>query len=165
MRIIPLFALLTLLGCGPVPDAPQHLGLRAVAGYHVRANAAAAIPGNDIGYAITANGSGGYRIAWAAFAGSGSTFSGSITSDGTFDPNQTAGLSGRETITLTSDFREIDFSSVPSDQAEGVDLVPSADPIYVDLLIDGAVAHVYFTGRDSGRLLLSSYDPVAFTSP
>jgi hypothetical protein len=134
-------------------------------GYHLRANAASEIPANDIGFLATANGLGGYRLAWVAFAGSTSTFSGSIGTDGVFDAQQVSGFSGREQITLTSDLREIDFSSVPNDQADGVDFVPSSDPIYVDLRIDGGLAHIFFTGADSGRVYQSSYDPVAFTSP
>jgi hypothetical protein len=164
-RLTSLLALLALAGCGPAPDSPNRLGLRGMLGYHVRANAATAIPASDIGFAVTANGQGGYRIAWAAFVGSASTFSGSVTSDGVFDLNQIAGLSGREQITVTTDGREIDFSSVPNDQPDGVDFVPSADPIYVDLLVDGGSGLVFFTGADTGRVLQSSYDPVAFTSP
>ena len=165
MRLLTLTTLLALSGCGPAPDSPVHLGARAMIGYHVRANAASEIPASDVGFVVTANGAGGYRIAWAAFAGNASTYSGTVTCDTTFDPNQTSGLSGRETITITSDLREIDFASVPDVQAEGVDFVPASDPIYVDLRIDGALAHVYFTGAETGHLILSAYDPVAFTSP
>jgi hypothetical protein len=48
-----------------------------------------------------------------------------------------------------------------------VDLVSSTDPIYVDLLVDGARSGfgVYFTGADSGTQLSTAYDPVAFTAP
>lgn len=164
-RLLPTLVLLALAGCGPAPDSPVRLGARGMLGYHVRANASSALPANEIGFVVTANGVGGYRLAWAAFIGSASTFSGSIFTDGTFDPRQLIGLSGREQIALTTDYREIDFSSVPNDQPDGVDFVPSTDPIYVDLRIDGGTAHIFFTGADTGRVYRSPYDPVAFTSP
>lgn len=165
MRLIPFVALLLVTGCGPAPDAARRLGLRGMLGYHVRAGAASEVPANDVGFVVTANGVGGYRVAWVAFTGSRSTYSGSVTTDGRFDANQIAGLSGRETITVTTDLREIDFSSVADGYADGVDFVPSTDPIYLDVRIDGGLAHCYFTGADTGRVLLSAYDPVAFTSP
>ncbi len=164
-RTLLALAALALTGCGPAPDSPVHLGAQRMLGYHVRAGAASLLPDGDIGFVVTANGQGGYRVAWAAYDGSTHVFSGTINSDGTFDSSSVLPLSGRETITLTTDAREIDVGSTPGAAPDGVDFVPSVDPIYVDLLVDGAPAHVYFTGADTGRLYLSSYDPVAFTSP
>jgi hypothetical protein len=161
---LPLFV---AAGCasGPAPDSPVPLGARHEPGYHVRAGAASEVPGDELGFVVTANGLGGYRIAWVALTGSTSTFSGSIESDGVIDPATVAGLSGREQIVVRADGSGIDFSSVPDANADGVDLVPSADPIYVDLRIDGAPAPIFFTGADTSRLSSSAYDPVAFTSP
>jgi len=164
LLILPI-ALLAACSSGPAPDSPVHLGARAMLGYHLRAGAASEVPSNEVGFVVTANGLGGYRIAWVAFDGTASTFSGSATSDGTIDPTSVAPLSGREDVTITADHREIDFSSVPGGAADGVDFVPSSDPIYVDLRIDGAPAQIFFTGADTSRLRQSDYNPVAFTSP
>ena len=169
MRALALFTLPLVIaaGCssGPPPDRPVHLGARAMLGYHVRAGAASEVPGDELGFVVTANGFGGYRIAWVALDGSTSTFSGSVETDGTIDPATVVPLSGREQIVVRGDGSGVDFSSVPQGTADGVDLVPSTDPIYVDLRIDGAPANIYFTGADSSRLRVSRYNPAAFTSP
>jgi hypothetical protein len=169
MRSLALLALplVVAAGCssGPPPDSPVHLGARRQLGYHVRAGAASEVPGDELGFVVTANGLGGYRIAWVALAGSTRTFSGSVEADGAIDPATVAPLSGREQIVVRADGSGVDFSSVPEDSADGVDLVPSTDPIYVDLRIDGAPAAIFFTGADTSRLVQSAYDPVAFTSP
>jgi hypothetical protein len=156
-----------LTGCerGPAPDTAAPLGARHLLGYHVRAGAASEVPGDELGYVVTANGLGGYRVAWVALTGSTATFSGTIATDGTIDPTSVVPLSGREDVTLSADGTSLDFSSVPGAVADGVDLVPSLDPIYVDLRIDGAPAAIYFTGADTSRLYLSDYNPAAFTSP
>ena len=86
-------------------------------------------------------------------------------SDGTIDPTSVVPFSGREQIDLRGGGSELDFSSVPGAAADGVDFVPSTDPIYVDLRVDGAPASIYFTGADTSRLYLSDLNPVAFTSP
>jgi hypothetical protein len=159
--------LFALVGCshGTPSDGPVRLGARGELGYHVRAGAASEVPGDEVGFVVTANGQGGYRIAWVAVDGSISTFSGSATSDGVIDPASIAPFSNAETVQLSRDGRTLDFSSVPTSAADGVDFVPSADPVYVDLRIDGAAAQIYFTGADTSRLYLSQYNPVAFTSP
>ncbi len=164
---LPFVASLFIVGCGhdASPDSPVRLGARGELGYHVRAGAASDVPGDEVGFVVTANGQGGYRIAWVAVDGSVSSFSGNVTSDGVIDPSSIAPFSGREQITLSSDRRSIDFSSVPSSAPDGLDFVPSTDPIYVDLRIDGAAAQIYFTGADTSRLFRSQYNPVAFTSP
>jgi hypothetical protein len=164
--LLPALASLLLVGCASEPprDPAVALGPRGMLGYHLRAGAASEVPGGEIGFVVTANGGGGYRIAWVAFDGSASVFSGSVVTDGVFDPASTLPLSGRETITARG-AAELDFSSVPGSLPDGVDFVPSVDPIYVDLRIDGAAAPIFFTGADTSRLLRSGYDPVAFTSP
>ena len=151
----------------PALDAPVALGLRAMPGYHVAANASSTLPAGDLGFVVTANGQGGYRITWSDTYGSAAHFSGVITTDGQFDPNQVAHYSGAESIALSSDLSTITFESTPGAALDGVDLVSSTDPIYLDLFVDGARTGfgVYFTGGQSGQLLSSAYVPVAFTSP
>ncbi len=151
----------------PALDAPQALGAQAMLGYHVAANASAALPDGDLGYVVTANGQGGYRVSWSDTLGSAAHFTGVITTDGTFDPNQLSGLSGYENITISSDLSTITFDSTPGTALDGVDLVSSTDPIYLDLSVDGSRTgfSIYVTGAQSGGQLSSAYDPVAFTSP
>jgi hypothetical protein len=151
----------------PALDAPAPLGALGMLGYHVRAGASAALPDGDLGYVVTANGAGGYRVIWSDTYGSAAHFSGTITTDGQFDPNQLQHYSGGENIWLSSDLRTLYFDSVPGSVIDGVDLVSSTDPIYLDGTVDGSHGgfSVYFSGADSGQLLRSAYNPVAFTSP
>jgi hypothetical protein len=164
-RLLVLLPIVFALGCGAPPDSAERLGRQGLLGYHVRAGAASEVPDGDEGFVVTANGLGGYRLAWVAFAGSASVFTATITSDSTFDPASVLGYSGREQIALSADQAEIDVQSVPDGTPDGVDFVPLVDPIYVDLRIDGAPANIYFTGADSSRLRVSRYNPAAFTSP
>ena len=151
MRSLAVAALPFVLfaGCssGPPPDRPEPLGARRELGYHVSAGAASEIPGDALGFVVTANGFGGYRIAWVAQDGSTSTFSGTASSDGVIDGSTVLPLSGRETIDVQADGSAIDFSSVVQASPDGVDFVPSADPIYVDLRIDGQPAPILLHRR------------------
>jgi hypothetical protein len=149
----------------PVPDAPDYLGLQAMLGYHVAAGASAAIPDGDLGYIVTANGQGGYRVSWTDTWNSAARFSGAISTDGYF--LQYSQLSGYENVSTSADGRTLYFDSVPGSVLDGLDVVSSTDPIYVDASVDGSRSGfgIYFTGADSGRSLSSAYDPVSFTSP
>jgi hypothetical protein len=164
LLVAALAGLAFVSGCSH-PDAAVHLGARGILGYHLRAGAASEVPGDAVGFVVTANGLGGYRLAWVAFDGNASTFDVTVESDGVFDPASTLPLSGNETITQTTDNRTLTAASVPSSAPDGVDFVPSADPIYVDARIDGAPADIYFTGADTSRVRVTALDPVAFTSP
>ena len=160
-------------GGGPPPppapalDVARPLGAQQMLGYRVAANASSELPAGDLGFVITANGLGGYRVTWSDTYGSAATFSGTITTDGYFDPSQLSGYSGAEDIQLSPDDSTISFASQPGSYVDGVDLVSSTDPIYLDLRVDGAPDgfSIYFTGAESGALLTSDYNPVAFTSP
>lgn len=148
-------------------DQARPLGAQGLPGYRVRAGAASELPSNDRGFIVTANGNGGYRLAWGDFAGSTSEFSGVISTDGQLDPTQVQPFSGQENLTLAADNRSLAFDSTPGGALDGVDVVSSTDPIYVDALVDGSRVgfNIYFTGAESSLLLVSDYDPVAFTSP
>jgi len=151
----------------PALDAARPLGLQGMLGYRVEANASAELPAGDLGFVITANGQGGYRVTWSDTYGSAAAFTGYITTDGYFDPTQVRGYSGAEDIQLSADDSTITFGSTPGSYVDGVDLVSSTDPIYLDLRVDGAQTGfgIYFTGAESGAQLAADYNPVAFTSP
>jgi hypothetical protein len=151
----------------PALDAPRPLGALGMLGYHVAANASVEMPAGDLGFLITANGQGGYLVTWTDTVGSPAHFSGTITTDGQFDPNQLTRYSGYENATLSSDLKTITFDSTPGTVVDGISMVPSTDPIYLDAYVDGVHTgfDILFTGADSGARLDSAYDPVAFTSP
>jgi hypothetical protein len=125
------------------------------------------MPAGDLGFIITANGQGGYRVSWTDTAGSAAQFTGSISTDGQFDPSRTTQMTGYENLTLSPDLKTISFASTPGAAVDGVDMVPSTDPIYLDVYVDGVHTgfDILFTGAETGSVLSSAYDPVAFTSP
>src|SRR2546425_12036057 len=98
-----LACLLLLVGCGGAStrEPSYTFGSLGLPGYHVSAGSSTSIPDGDIGYLVTSNGQGGYRLAWIDTAGSPAQFDGTISSDGTFDPNGTSKLDGRENVTFT----------------------------------------------------------------
>jgi hypothetical protein len=151
----------------PPRDVAVSLGAAQALGYHLSAGADSELPAGDIGFVVTANGQGGYRLNWSDTLGSSAQFAGTITCDTNFDANQVKGYSGYETIGISPDTRTITFDSVPGSQLDGIDLVSGSDPIYADLTVNGVHSgfSIYFTGAESHLLLTSDYDPVAFTSP
>ena len=166
----PLFLLFVVSGCHvTVQDNSEPavaLGNRGLTGYHVLAGADTAIPDGDIGYLVTANGQGGYRLTFIDTAGSPAVFEGTITTDVAFDPNSTTKYSGAENVTFTANDR-IDFSGVPGASIEGVDFVAQTDPIYIDVTVDGSHQGfgIFFTGARTSLVQEAAFDPVAFTSP
>jgi len=142
------------------------LGPSAYPGYRILSNGTASLPGGDLGYLVTANGQGGYRIVWTDTLGSAARFSGTVTVDGAFDTRQTHGYSGAENLTYLA-ANQIAFDSIPGANLDGIDLVSTTDPIYLDGQIDGSHVgvNIYFTGAQTGALVDSAYDPVALTSP
>src|SRR5581483_2527596 len=79
----------TIMPQGPPADQQVSLGPQNFPGYHVKANAVTELPSGGIGYLVTANGSGGYRLFWADTLATGAELSGTLTTDGTSDTTQT----------------------------------------------------------------------------
>jgi hypothetical protein len=167
-RTISIAALLVLVGCGPEPDSPTQIGKRKDRyGYHVRAGVPAQRVPGGLGFVITADGQGGYQITWTTtVADSGKhTFIAEVTSDGAFDPSSVVPMSGREHVQVLDGARRLWVTSQPgSDHPDGFAFV-SSEPIYVMVLVDGGQRFIFFTGAETGRLMMSNYSPVAFTSP
>src|SRR5262252_2910595 len=128
-------ALIALLAAGcTVHEGAVALGPRGAIGYHVAAGSAAPQP--DFGFALTANGQGGYRLFFSNRVSGPTVFSATLTTDGTFDPQQTKPLDGRETLSMTA--TTVTVGGTPSTAIFGVDVVPSTDPLYVDATADGS---------------------------
>src|SRR5437764_14251494 len=62
----------------PATDVAEVMGADRQLGYHVSAGAASELPAGDIGFVVTANGQGGYRLSWSDTPGSTAEFAGTI---------------------------------------------------------------------------------------
>jgi hypothetical protein len=156
MRRFLLLASMALTGCvivDPTPagcEAPTSLNGWLI--YRVRANAGTDIPSGDAAYAVTANATGGYTVAWSDRTGSNvNAFSGTLQASAGFDPTQTQRLSGAEQITVGAS--SIGFSSVPGTRIDGLSVVTLSDPLFVDARLNSAAApSIYYTDYLTGRL-------------
>jgi hypothetical protein len=171
-RLLRAAALLSVItaasGCGSTTERFGPLGARGIFGYHILAGGSSLIPVGNLGYLATANGHGGFRIVWTDTRGSDAEFSGSIATDGVFDPGSIVSFNPNGTARITTNGpSEIDFDSIPGANLDGVDLVTSADPIYLTATIGNSTTAVsiFFTGADTHDLNVSAFDPVSFTSP
>lgn len=147
-------------GGGPAPGAPA----QQVPTVRVLPGASASIPDGDLGFVITADGQGGYRLAWTDTYGSAARFAATITTDGTFDASQVAPIGGAAINQV--DAQTLEVGSTPYSGVDGVDLVSSTDPIYLDLTVDGARTGfgIYYTNL-TGLQTTAAYNPLAATSP
>jgi hypothetical protein len=150
---------------GPAGEPQVTLGPTSYPGYHVKANASTSLPGGALGFLVTANGQGAYRVVWTDTLGAGDTFSGTLTTDGSFDATKTNPI-GNPNLQRSA-ANQYAFSSTPGANLDGFDVVSSTDPVYLEAKIDGSTANVaiYFTGATTSQIQTSALDPVAFTSP
>jgi len=130
--------------------------------FRVVAGGSAAIPAGDVGFTVTANGTGGYRVAWSDQSGGGNCMTGIIRGQGGFDTNQTNKLSGSETV--TADANEVRFASTPGTRVDGVDMVTLGDPLYLDAYLNGSLSNVriYYQDATAG-LTTASSNPASFS--
>ncbi len=155
---------------GHVPTSSEpavSLGAKNQLGYHVAANASIDVVMGDLGFVVVANGSQGWRINWTDTYGYAELFSGTVLTDGAF-ANITAD-SDMESITVSSDYKKVDFYSTPRSALNGFTFSASRDPIYFNgtVTLDRSPTdfNIYFTGSHTGKVYVSPYNPVAFASP
>jgi hypothetical protein len=141
-----------LLGSGraqPMTTAPLH----------IQANASINIPPGQVGFAVTADGLGGYRVAWVDTASANRRYHGSVFDDGTFSQISAVGMQY-----ATANGGRLDFESAPGAGSEGyVDFVSSVDPIVVDGLVGASGGTLFYV--DAGGLTRAVPTPATFTSP
>jgi hypothetical protein len=126
---------------------------------HLLPNAPVDFNEGQTGFAVTADGKGGYRVAWVDAAGADRRYHGSIFCAGTFSQITSVGM---QYATATGN--RLDFQSQPGAGTEGyVDFVSSVDPIVVDVL-DGANAGT-LSYTDGNGVMQSAPTPATFTSP
>ena len=141
-------------------------------------------PGTDIGYFITANQGGSYRLVWTGDAqqagGVRRYFYGSVWTPGRFQSNAVVpGCNGNICPLETGDVvtqpqqvqggQRIDFSAVATNGLDGFDFVVDTEPAIFDLYIDGQQYKelVFFPAADGnppGRLATVGVFPYGLTT-
>jgi len=177
MRLVNLLAAASLMlaatGCiviAPDPNPPQcNLPTQAAStasfqSFPILAGGVASIQAGDYGFVVTANGQGGYRVAYSDQAGLATCFSGILRADQGFDPAQTRRLGGA-VISSSVDNLEIRFASAPGAAVDGVDVVSQTDPLFVEAFVNGGTSGVQiFTVDKSNQLTVvnggrGAFDP------
>jgi hypothetical protein len=131
----------------------------AQATQHISPGASVSVPDQQYGFTVTANGQGGYRVAWVDAASVGLRFHGSVFVHGSFDQIQSVGMNY-----ATASGERLDFESKPGAGTLGyVDFVSSTDPITVDALA-GSQPGLFFFVDGNGTSTTTS-TPATFTSP
>jgi len=160
MKTISLFGFaLAAIGCGgsgTSGDGAMTLGTKQLPGYQI--DLAASITLDQTGFGVTATSSGRYRLLWVGTESD--VLEGQVTTDGMFDPTATSPLGGKELVTNNPQL--ISFHLNPSAATNGLDLVTSGGPIYLDLTrnADRAQASIEFVRQ--GTREISAHNPVAF---
>jgi hypothetical protein len=117
------------------------------------------IPDGEYGFTVTANGQGGYRVAWVDAAGVGLRFHGSVFVHGSFSQISSTGMNY-----ATASGERLDFESQPGAGALGyTDFVTSTDPITVDVLAGSQDGSLWFD--DGNGVTETANTPGTFTSP
>ena len=155
---------------GPLPSgAPVH-SILAGAGVTVA-------PGQQAGYAITANSGGSYRFFWTGdskVSGTYSEFWGTVWTAGNFTsitPGCAGGICALEaddfvgTSTSVNGGNEIDFDTFATDGLDGFDFVVDTQPVYFNMVIDGTAypSLVFFTDASSGQIANPAALPFGLT--
>jgi hypothetical protein len=141
-----------LLGSGRAQPA-------ATTARHILANASIDIPPGQVGFAITADGQGGYRVAWVDTAGANRRYHGSVFVAGSFSQLSSVGM---QYVMATGE--RLDFQSAPGAGTTGyVDFVTSVDPITVDGLVGSSDATLFYV--DGSGVARSVATPATLTSP
>jgi hypothetical protein len=142
----------TTLGSGRARPADQTT-------QHISPGAAVTVPDQQYGFTVTANGQGGYRVAWVDAAGVGLRFHGSVFVHGSFDQISSVGMNY-----ATASGERLDFESKPGAGTLGyVDFVSSTDPVTVDALAGSQPGLFFFV--DGNNLSTTTSTPATFTSP
>src|SRR5688572_20579713 len=150
-----------LSACGqdpPAGDGTVPLGTQQLSGYRIDVSATLLL--SEVGFGVTTTGGGKYRLLWLGTQND--VLEGKLTTDGQFDPTGTSPLGGKELVANQPD--RIEFRLNPTAEQNGLDLVTSGGPIYLDLTrnADRTSASLRFV-RDS-REQLSAHNPVAIVA-
>jgi len=143
---------ITSLGSGRARPADQTAA-------HVLAGGSVTTPDGQYGFTVTANGQGGYRVAWVDPDLVGLRFHGSVFVHGSFSQISSTGMSY-----ATASGERLDFESQPgAGQLGYVDFVSSTDPITVDVLAGAQGGTIWFP--DVTGTVTMTVTPGTFTSP
>lgn len=164
MRPLPLALALTLLaaGCGGGASSLYHGGSVPPAGtpvYQITPGVASPVivAGRDVGYYITANTGGSFRLFWTGDvlrSGANRHFYGSVWTNGNFTTSIPGCLGGAcplsgntfiSTVKVIPGGSRIDFDSTGGADIQGFDFIVDTVPALFDLAVDGQRRPDYVT--------------------
>jgi hypothetical protein len=127
--------------------------------FRVRPGSFAEIPASDFGFSVTANTTGGYRVAYSDQGGLATCFQAilSVGDDGptlgAFETNQTRALGAA--VVENSATNEIRVASAPGSDVHGVDVVTTTDPLFLDVFINNSSSgtRIFFPDNTAGGAL------------
>jgi hypothetical protein len=168
MRALLLGAAAFAVGCSNLDPQAVLLGAKQMPGYYVTSHDQPGFSSTFYGFMVGADAANHYSIAWIDSPGGSDWFSGTVMTDGTFDPNSTFAHTGAEAVTFDAP-NQITFASQPGRSLHGIDLVTSTNIIYLDARINKSHvgANVEFIALTSSCVPITwntTVNPVAFTT-
>src|SRR5579862_115609 len=112
MRALVLAGAAALAGCNTLDPQAVLLGAKQMPGYYVTAHDEPGFSSTFYGFMVGADAPNHYSLAWIDSPGGADWFSGTVTTDGTFDPNSTFAHTGAEMISFDAP-NQISFASQP----------------------------------------------------
>ena len=131
------------------------LGRQQLSGYRI--DAATSISLSKAGFGVTNTSAGHFRLLWVGDASD--VLSGILTTDGVFDPTGTSPLGGKELVANQAD--RIEFRLSPTASVNGLDLITSSGPIYLDLQRNEDRNAATLSFMRSGQVATAAFNPVA----
>jgi len=147
-------------------DLSGKLGAQQIDGYHigVRGLGFTDLAG-EMSFWIESFGGHDWTLGWADRTGGPSLqLDVTITSDGVFDTAHS--VVNDPIVDLRSSATELSFSTTSQSKTTQLEILSSADPIYVDIRVNGARSGFFFHLVDADdQPFDSAFDPVALVAP
>jgi hypothetical protein len=126
--------------------------------FRVRPGSFAEIPASDFGFSVTANTTGGYRVAYSDQGGQATCFQAILSVGdeggvvGAFEAGKTIAFGSPKVESSASN--EIRIASAPGSDVHGVDVVTTTDPLFLDVFINGTTTtRIFFPDNTAGGAL------------
>ena len=163
-----LGATLTLAGCDTLYPEPVPLGQKQLSGYYLATSDQPGFSSTFYGYMAGSDARGHFSLGWTDSPGGDDFFSGTVTTDGAFDPTGTFAHTGQENLQLAAP-DQISFGSKPGRSLHGIEIAAPSDVIYVDLRMNKShvgvnVDFIALASNCYPSTVNTARNPMAFTT-